>query len=79
MLEALGLTVMEEVPTRLDGGDDGAYLHDFGVLVDDAQLDCERDGERLARGHHGDLERALRVRHAQRAGRARRPATATTW
>ena len=48
ILEALGLTVMEEVPTRLDGGDDGAYLHDFGVLVDDAQLDCERDGERLA-------------------------------
>ena len=48
VLEALGMTVMEEVPTRLDGGDDGAYLHDFGVLVDDAQLDCERDGERLA-------------------------------
>jgi len=48
VLEALGLTVMEEVPTRLDGGDDGAYLHDFGVLVDDAQLDCERDGARLA-------------------------------
>ena len=53
MLEALGLTVMEEVPTRLDGGDDGAYLHDFGVLVDDAQLDCERDGERAGRGDHG--------------------------
>ncbi|MDX6540715.1 MAG: glutamate dehydrogenase [Gaiellales bacterium] len=48
VLEALGLTVMEEVPTRLDGGDDGAYLHDFGVLVDDRQLDCARDGERLA-------------------------------
>ena len=48
VLEDLGLTVMEEVPTRLDGGDDGAYLHDFGVLVDDAQLDCERDGARLA-------------------------------
>ena len=48
VLEALGLTVMEEVPTRLDGADDGAYLHDFGVLVDDEQLDCERDGERLA-------------------------------
>jgi glutamate dehydrogenase len=48
VLEGLGLTVMEEVPTRLDGGDDGAYLHDFGVLVDDAQLDCARDGERLA-------------------------------
>ena len=39
---------MEEVPTRLDGGDDGAYLHDFGVLVDDAQLDCAQDGERVA-------------------------------
>ena len=48
VLEALGLTVMEEVPTRLDGGDDGAYIHDFGVLIDDAQLDCEQDGERLA-------------------------------
>ncbi|MDX6597902.1 MAG: glutamate dehydrogenase, partial [Gaiellales bacterium] len=48
VLEALGMTVMEEVPTRLDGGDDGAYLHDFGVLVDDKQLDCERDGARLA-------------------------------
>ena len=48
ILEALGLTVVEEVPTRLDGGDDGAYLHDFGVLVDDAQLSCERDGERIS-------------------------------
>jgi glutamate dehydrogenase len=48
VLEALGLTVMEEVPTRLDAGDDGAYLHDFGVLVDDEQLNCERDGVRLA-------------------------------
>jgi glutamate dehydrogenase len=48
VLEALGLTVIEEVPTRLDGGNDGAYLHDFGVLADDAQLDCARDGERLA-------------------------------
>ena len=34
MLEGLGLTVVEEVPTRLEGTpDDGAYLHDFGVLL----------------------------------------------
>ncbi|MEO9175647.1 MAG: NAD-glutamate dehydrogenase domain-containing protein, partial [Gaiellales bacterium] len=41
--EGLGLTVVEEVPTRLEGApDDGAYLHDFGVLVDGQQLDLER-------------------------------------
>ena len=51
--------VMEEVPTRLDGGDDGAYLHDFGVLVRRRAVDCERDGELLAEAHHGRLERAL--------------------
>ena len=73
VLEALGLTVMEEVPTRLDGGDDGAYLHDFGVLVDDAQLDCERDGRAARGGDHRGLERALRVRLAQRAGHPRGP------
>ena len=33
VLEDLGLTVVEEVPTRLLGPEeDGAYLHDFGVL-----------------------------------------------
>ena len=33
LLEQLGLTVVEEVPTRLVGtGEDGRYLHDFGVL-----------------------------------------------
>ena len=43
VLEGLGLTVVEEVPTRLEGPpDDGAYLHDFGVLLDGAQLDLER-------------------------------------
>ncbi len=43
ILEGLGLTVVEEVPTRLEGApDDGAYLHDFGVLVDGAQLDLDR-------------------------------------
>ena len=43
ILEGLGLTVVEEVPTRLEGApDDGAYLHDFGVLVDGTQLDLGR-------------------------------------
>ena len=82
MLEALGLTVMEEVPTRLDGGDDGAYLHDFGVLVDDAQLDCERDGERLAEAItavwsgrcESDTLNALVVRAGLRVRRRRDPA-----
>ena len=33
LLEQLGLTVVEEVPTRLVGtSEDGRYLHDFGVL-----------------------------------------------
>jgi glutamate dehydrogenase len=33
VLEALGLTVVEEVPTRLEEHDgNGRYLHDFGVL-----------------------------------------------
>jgi glutamate dehydrogenase len=37
LLEQLGLTVVEEVPTRLQGGvgDDGRYIHDFGVLGPD--------------------------------------------
>jgi glutamate dehydrogenase len=43
LLEGLGLTVVEEVPTRLEGApDDGAYLHDLGVLVDRAQVDVGR-------------------------------------
>jgi glutamate dehydrogenase len=32
ILEDLGLTVIEEVPTRLVGGDGETFLHDFGVL-----------------------------------------------
>ncbi len=35
LFEQLGLTVVEEVPTRLQGGDEGRYLHDFGVLGPD--------------------------------------------
>jgi glutamate dehydrogenase len=43
ILEGLGLTVVEEVPTRLEGPpEDGAFLHDFGVLVGDGQLDLDR-------------------------------------
>ncbi len=45
VLEGLGVTVVEEVPTRLEGRpDDGAYLHDFGVLLGQEQLDLERLG-----------------------------------
>jgi glutamate dehydrogenase len=42
VLEDLGLTVVEEVPTRLEGlPDDDAFLHDFGVLLDGAQLQLD--------------------------------------
>lgn len=45
VLEGLGVTVVEEVPTRLEGRpDDGAYLHDFGVLLGQGQLDLEHLG-----------------------------------
>ena len=64
VLEGLGLTVVEEVPTRLEGTpDDGAYLHDFGVLLDGAQLDLERlserDRGRRRRDPAGDAESDL--------------------
>ncbi len=48
-LEDLGLTVVEEVPTRLAGDDGDYFIHDFGVL--DAAghtLDLERAGDRVA-------------------------------
>jgi glutamate dehydrogenase len=43
LLEQLGLTVVEEVPTRLQGDPaESRYLHDFGVLGPDGQkLDLE--------------------------------------
>ncbi|MGQ0670526.1 MAG: NAD-glutamate dehydrogenase [Actinomycetota bacterium] len=37
ILEALGLRVVEEVPTQLLGGDGETYLHDFGVLGPDGK------------------------------------------
>ena len=48
ILEDLGLTVVEEVPTRLLGEDE-TYLHDFGVLgADGSPLDLPACGERVA-------------------------------
>ncbi len=48
VLEDLGLRVVEERPTRL-AHDDEAWLQDFGVLgPDDAPLDLESSGERVA-------------------------------
>ena len=47
LLEQLGLTVIEEVPTRLQGNpDESRYLHDFGVLGPDGkQLDLSTYAE----------------------------------
>ena len=48
-LEALGLRVVEEVPTRLLGGDGGLFIHDFGVLdLDGAMLDLDDVADRVA-------------------------------
>lgn len=45
-LENLGLQVVEEVPTRVKGGQ---YLHDFGVVDSDGEpLDADAVGERVA-------------------------------
>ncbi len=50
VLEALGLTVVEEVPTRLqEHGGNGRYLHDFGVLGPGGwPLDLEKVGGLVA-------------------------------
>jgi glutamate dehydrogenase len=48
-LEDLGLRVVEEVPTRLLGGDGETWVQDFGVLgPDGTPLDLEAVGERVA-------------------------------
>ena len=48
-LEDLGLRVIEEVPTRLKGGDGETWVQDFGVLgPGDRPLDLGEVGERLA-------------------------------
>jgi glutamate dehydrogenase len=46
ILESLGLTVIEEVPHRLDGDGTPAHLHDFGVRT--AAIDVDTDGPRMA-------------------------------
>lgn len=47
-LEDLGLTVVEEIPTRLDGEGD-YFIHDFGVLRHDgSQLDVDECRDRVA-------------------------------
>ncbi len=48
-LEDLGLRVIEEVPTRLHGGDGETWVQDFGVLgPGDRPLDLAEVGDRLA-------------------------------
>lgn len=48
LMEHLGLTVVEEVPTRLRSGED-TYIHDFGVLsAQGRQIDVDVLGDRIA-------------------------------
>jgi glutamate dehydrogenase len=53
VLESLGLTVVEEVPYRLegtanDGGPELMHIHDFGVRVVGGTVDVDADGARVA-------------------------------
>src|SRR3954469_2730829 len=49
MLEDLGLRVIEEIPTRLKGGDGQTWVQDFGVLgPGDRPLDLDAHGARVA-------------------------------
>ncbi|GMQ92807.1 MAG: NAD-glutamate dehydrogenase [Acidimicrobiia bacterium] len=59
-IENLGLTVVEEVPTRLSD-EAGTFIHDFGVLtVGGEELDIELTGDRIGRAIEaalvGDIE-----------------------
>jgi glutamate dehydrogenase len=77
VLEALGLTVVEEVPTRMDEHDsNGRYLHDFGVLGPGGwPLELERVGGLVA-----DTVRAVWDRQAESDSLNRLvPAAALTW
>jgi len=48
-LEALGLRVVEEVPTRLKGGNRQIFIHDFGVLdIDGDLLDLDDVADRVS-------------------------------
>jgi glutamate dehydrogenase len=46
LLESLGLTVIEEIPHRLEDGGPPLHLHDFGVRA--ADIDIDADGPRIA-------------------------------
>ncbi len=49
LVEDLGLTVVEEVPTRLDDESEELFLHDFGVLgPDGAALDITSSAARVS-------------------------------
>ncbi len=49
MLEDLGLRVIEEIPTRLRGGDKDTWVQDFGVLgPGDKPIDLDAHGARVA-------------------------------
>ena len=52
VLESLGLTVVEEIPYRLEGSPDDAaeilHIHDFGVRAQVSGVDVERDGRRVS-------------------------------
>ena len=77
VLEALGLTVVEEVPTRLQELEgSGRYLHDFGVLgANGWPLDLDRVGELVA-----DTVRAVWDGRAESDSLNRLvPAAALTW
>ena len=66
-LEDLGLRVIEEVPTRLHGGDGETWVQDFGVLgPGDRPLDLAEVGDR-AGGHD----------HRRPQGRRRSPTRST--
>lgn len=60
ILEALGLHVVEEIPTRLTDGEDEMFIHDIGVLgLDRGQLDLDRCGARVKEAiEFGLLEKA---------------------
>ena len=60
-LEDLGLRVVEEVPTRLLGGDGETWVQDFGVLgPDGGPLDLDAVGDRVADVHHRRAATATR-------------------
>jgi glutamate dehydrogenase len=56
-LEALGLHIVEEVPTRFLDGSSNLFIHDFGVLgADGQQLDIETSAGRITAAVDAVLE-----------------------